>query len=347
MSELVEAPVGARTAEAEIRRAALICERAAAGDLEARITDIVDPDSDLGRLFRSINRVLDTADSYVRESTAAMQCCAAEKFHRPILLRGMPGAYRNGSAIINRAIQTMKRSCDRIGELEEQRHRLADEFEARVLESVSVVASAATQVEATAREIGASSRANVGLVQSLHRIADEASRAVSEGSRRCAAVNGATTEIEKVLSTIDQITSQTKLLALNASIEAARAGNAGRGFEVVASEVRKLAETTMGATHSVHDQLEALQGATGDALTSMASIQSVIGGDANPADADRTHDDMRRSVAAISEASSTATDAAEQMAQASGELSRLSETLRADVAAFLEAIRSGDGRSCA
>ena len=68
-----------------------ICQRAANGDLEARILDI-DPDTELGHCCLAINHLLDIADAYVRESAAAMSTCAAGEFHRPILLRGMPGA---------------------------------------------------------------------------------------------------------------------------------------------------------------------------------------------------------------------------------------------------------------
>ena len=102
-------------------------------------------------------------------------------------------------------------------------------------------------------------------VQGIEKVA----RTVSESAISIADLGQRSSQIGKILSVIKDIADQTNLLALNAAIEAARAGEQGRGFAVVADEVRKLAERTTAATAEISTMIGAIQSDTGQAVDSM------------------------------------------------------------------------------
>ena len=140
----------------------------------------------------------------------------------------------------------------------------------RAAENVDTVAAAAEQMTGSiaeiAQQIGRSSE-----------IAQEAATRVKETSGDVEALNVAARQIGDIVKLINDIAEQTNLLALNATIEAARAGEAGKGFAVVASEVKTLAEQTGQATSSISRQISDIQSATGKAVQAIASIGGVIG----------------------------------------------------------------------
>ena len=181
----------------------------------------------------------------------------------------------------------------------------------RVKDVVGIVASAASEMEASAQSmsataeetnrqstaVAAASEQAATNVQTVASAAEElsasireiqqqmtnsariAQQAVEQVDRTDTTVTGlvqAADKIGEVVNLISDIASQTNLLALNATIEAARAGEAGKGFAVVASEVKNLANQTAKATEEIGQQIAAMQTATGDSVQAIRGIGETI-----------------------------------------------------------------------
>ena len=156
---------------------------------------------------------------------------------------------------------------------------LADEnaHQATVVATASEETSINVQMIATASD----QMANVitEIAQQISHSAQIANKAVSEAEYTSNTINHLSEAAQKVGAVVDlikDIADQTNLLALNATIEAARAGDAGRGFSVVASEVKNLSSQTAEATEEISDHITEMQSATADAVKAISSIESTI-----------------------------------------------------------------------
>ncbi len=147
-----------------------------------------------------------------------------------------------------------------------------EEMSATILES-SRNSGEATEASRTASDTATNGGEIVSnTIAGMQRIND----VVRESADSIAKLATSADQIGEIVSVIDDIADQTNLLALNAAIEAARAGEQGRGFAVVADEVRKLAERTGKATGEITDMIKGIQQETGDAVQSMeAGVQEV------------------------------------------------------------------------
>jgi methyl-accepting chemotaxis protein/aerotaxis receptor len=189
--------------------------------------------------------------------------------------------------------------------------KIADSFEAAIGEIVQAVASAATELEAAATTLAstadraqefaaqvangseeASSNVNsvasateemsssvreIGRqVQESAQMAGDAVGQVHSATDRISALSSAAARIGDIVEIINNIAGQTNLLALNATIEAARAGEAGRGFSVVASEVKALAEQTAKATGEIGQQISGIQASTQESVAAINQIRGTI-----------------------------------------------------------------------
>jgi methyl-accepting chemotaxis protein len=234
-----------------------------------------------------------------------------------------------------------------------------EEMTANIQESASNT-KMATDVSKQASETAGSGAHIVSeAIQGMQRIGE----VVSASAKTIEELSKSSDSIGEIISVIDDIADQTNLLALNAAIEAARAGEQGRGFAVVADEVRKLAERTSKATGEITAMIKTIQGDTSQAVTSMEkgltevrSGQELVdkaGGSLNEimSMSQRVMDmiyqisrnaeqqsiaaeEINRSINNISNITRESSTGAQQSAQAATELSGQAETLKVLVSRF-------------
>ncbi|MCK2111775.1 methyl-accepting chemotaxis protein [Pseudomonas sp. CAH-1] len=237
-------------------------------------------------------------------------------------------------------IRQIAASSDQLASASEELHTVTEDTSRGLHQQSAEIDQAATAVnqmtaavEEVANNAVSTADASRGADQTTRDGRDRVNQALASIQHLVADVTGTSSEIEqlasnaneisRVLDVIGAIAGQTNLLALNAAIEAARAGEAGRGFAVVADEVRALAHRTQQSTAEIEQMIAGIQNGTERAVTAMHSSQGRATGTLEVAEgAGQALEVIAEAMASINQRNLVIASASEQQAQVAREVDR-------------------------
>jgi len=331
-----------------VNDAAAVLDKLAANDLTVKVT--ADYKGDHAKIKNSLNKAIDSLTELVirikknadgmTEASKQLSKASDQAGQATQQIAATSQQVAKGASEQSTSLQGTTRAMEQLSSAIEQISKGAQEQTKgieKTLSTVKEVSASVTQVSgnaksATAGATESASSARLGAEKAKQTVdgMEKIKIAIGVASQRVTKLGEQSGEIDKIVATIDDIAAQTNLLALNAAIEAARAGEQGRGFAVVADEVRKLAERSLGATKEIADLISGIQKGVSEAVKAMEDGNKEIeGGYKLAADAGASLNEILKQAETVGTQVQQISQAAEGLTTLSGQLLQVAEGISA------------------